>query len=181
MKKTILLSLGAGLLMVGSLAHAEPMAMGKITFKYLVDDKGAMTKLEPMNHHMMMSESSPMTVEQSKAMVEKALTHKSDTETLFNAGEMFGKAKSKVKAGAKKAADMTVSIMSSDKFQKAIATAFAAGVAAAGGYAAYKSVKGGEGKEIVDDPFDESKTPNFWKNHKGDDEGDIFSKDEMDD
>ncbi len=134
----------ASLMVLGFMAsaHAEPMAMGKITFKYLVDDKGGLTKLEPMNHHMMMSESSPMTVEQSKSMVEKALTQKSGTETLFDAGEMFGKAKSKVKAGAKKVADTTVSVFSNDKFQKMLAGAFAAGLAAAGGYAAYKSTQG---------------------------------------
>ena len=141
----------ASLMVLGFMAsaHAEPMAMGKITFKYLVDDKGGLTKLEPMNHHMMMSESSPMTVEQSKAMVEKALTQKSGTETLFDAGEMFGKAKAefgmikeKVKKGAKKAADTTVSVFSNDKFQKMLAGAFAAGLAAAGGYAAYKSTQG---------------------------------------
>ncbi len=150
MKKTRFMIIGASLLMLGSAAHAEPMAMGKITFKYLVDDKGGLTKLEPMNHHMMLSQSSTMTVEQSKAMVEKALTQKSGTETLFDAGEMFGKAKSKVKAGAKKVADTTINVVSGDKFKKAMAAAFAAGLAAAGGYAAYK---GSKGEEMDVDPF----------------------------
>ena len=152
---------------VKSADPSMPAAMGQITFNYFMDAHG-LKKMVPVEHKMMINEKNPMTVDQHKDLVQKALSTHSKTETLFSPGEMFGKAK----AEAQKAVQSTTKMMTNKEFQKGFAKAFAGAVAVG-------AVVGGGALYVGDKLFNKGRPGSSTEYHHPKDEaGPKFDDDE---
>ena len=143
MKKKIMVILGMAFFGIASGASAKIVAMGEVTHKYVYDDQKGMMNLEPSHHQITMSDASPVSADQQRMILEKALFHPK-TETLFGIGQ-FGES---VKSAAKKAKETTIKVMNDKTFQ-ALASTAAVGIAAVGAYAGLKGMGAGE-KEDMD-------------------------------
>ena len=149
MKKAVFVILGLSFLGLLSAAQAKIVAMGEITHQYVYDDQKGIMNLEPSHHQITMSEASPISSDQQRMLLEKALFHPK-TETLFG----MGKFEDSMKTFAKKAKETTVKVLNDKKFQ-ALASTAAVGIAAVGAYAGLKNM--GTEKEDMGPAVEEPK------------------------
>lgn len=111
-------------------AKTNAMAMGEVTYQYVVDDNGKLTLWRPLRSRLLLDKDSKHTVDQREKMVEEALKQNKDV-TLFDFGGYFKAVGTVYGELAKMGANKVVEVVNSDLFKKTVDTAVTAGKAAA--------------------------------------------------
>ena len=93
---------------------AKTDVLGKITYRYMIDDKTGVTYWEPTEHHMIFNKESTMKIDDHKNHVVNALKARAQKEALLGA-----------KKTVTKNENVTVKVLSTSKFSKMISTDYA--------------------------------------------------------